>query len=84
MKELGSMAKNRIFHQSIPYHQSLGEILSLANNAIPNSPPQYDTAGAGYQGVTHTERGLTFVTVNLAGQYVKFPFFLSLNAVSRF
>ena len=58
----------------VPYHQSLGEILSLANNAIPNSPPQYDTAGAGYQGVTHTERGLTFVTVNLAGQYVNFPF----------
>ncbi|CZT11459.1 related to SERINE-TYPE CARBOXYPEPTIDASE F PRECURSOR [Rhynchosporium graminicola] len=32
--------------------------------------PQSATAGSGLQGVTHTERGLTFVTVNLAGHYI--------------
>jgi carboxypeptidase D len=54
----------------VPYHQSLGEILKIANSAIPNTPPQIDTAGAGYQGVWHTERGLTFATVNLAGHEI--------------
>lgn len=51
----------------VPYHESIGEILDIANDAIPNTPPQYDTAGGGFQGVTHTERGLTFVTINLSG-----------------
>ncbi len=32
--------------------------------------PVTDTAGAGYQGTWHTERGLTFVTVNLAGHEI--------------
>lgn len=54
----------------VPYHASLGYILQIANAAIPNTPPQLDTAGAGFQGVTHTERGLTFVTVNLAGHEI--------------
>ena len=54
----------------VPYHESLGYILDIANDAIPNTPPQIDTAGAGYQGTTHTERGLTFVTVNLAGHEI--------------
>ncbi|KAF7956025.1 hypothetical protein EAE96_004946 [Botrytis aclada] len=54
----------------VPYHESLGTILSIVNDAIPNAPPQYDTAGAGYQGTWHTERGLTFSTVNLAGHEI--------------
>lgn len=54
----------------VPYHQSLGEILEIANSAAPNTPPQIDTAGAGFQGKWHTERGLTFVTVNLAGHEI--------------
>lgn len=54
----------------VPYHQSLGEILSEANTGNPASAPQTDTAGAGFQGVTHTERGLTFVTVSLAGHQI--------------
>ena len=54
----------------VPYHQSIGEILDYVNDAIPNSPSFTDTAGGGYQGVTHTERGLTFVTVNLAGHMI--------------
>ena len=54
----------------LPYHQSLGSIAQLAANAIPDVRPQYDTAGAGWQGTWHTERGLTFVTVNLAGHMI--------------
>ncbi|TVY25102.1 Carboxypeptidase [Lachnellula hyalina] len=54
----------------VPYHQSLGEILDYVNGAVPNSPVFTDTAGAGYQGTWHTERGLTFVTVNLAGHEI--------------
>jgi carboxypeptidase D len=54
----------------VPYHESLGYILSIANDAIPNTPPQTDTAGAGLQGTWHTERGLTFVTVDNAGHEI--------------
>lgn len=54
----------------VPYHQSLGDILSYVNDAIPNSPSFSDTAGAGLQGTWHTERGFTYVTVNLAGHEV--------------
>lgn len=54
----------------MPYHHSLDVILDIVNAAIPNTPPQYDTAGAGMQGTWHTERGLTFVTVPLAGHEV--------------
>jgi carboxypeptidase D len=51
----------------VPYHQSLGAILhEIEYQPIP-SVPQTDVAGAGLLGVTHTERGLTFVTVNGAG-----------------
>lgn len=42
----------------------------MAYAADPFYVPQLDTAGAGFQGVTHTERGLTFVTVNLAGHEI--------------
>jgi carboxypeptidase D len=54
----------------VPYHPSLDYILSIVNDAIPNTPPQYDTAGAGMQGTWHTERGLTWVTVPLAGHEI--------------
>jgi carboxypeptidase D len=54
----------------VPYHQSLGVIQQYSASADPSYPPQYDTAGAGFQGVTHTERGLTFVRVNLAGHEI--------------
>jgi carboxypeptidase D len=54
----------------VPYHQTLGEILDYVNDAIPNSPAFIDTAGAGFQGTWHTERGLTFVTVTLAGHEI--------------
>ena len=51
----------------VPYHESLGEIIyEIEYQPIP-SIPQTDVAGAGLLGVTHTERGLTFVTVNGAG-----------------
>ncbi|KAI0998242.1 Carboxypeptidase [Podosphaera aphanis] len=54
----------------IPYHQSLRYIQDVANTHPAGLLPQYDTAGAGLQGHWHTERGLTFVTVNLAGHMV--------------
>jgi carboxypeptidase D len=54
----------------VPYHESIGEILEYANNGDPYAPPQYDTAGGGFQGISHTERGLTYVTVNLAGHEI--------------
>lgn len=54
----------------VPYHQSIGDILDYANDANPLQPAFIDTAGGGYQGVTHTERGLTFVTVALAGHEI--------------
>jgi carboxypeptidase D len=51
----------------VPYHQSLGEIIyEIEFQPIPPTP-ETDVAGAGLLGVTHTERGLTFVTVNHAG-----------------
>jgi carboxypeptidase D len=47
----------------VPYHAGLaGDGLQGDDQA-----PQTDDGGAGLQGYTHTERGLTFVTVNLAG-----------------
>ncbi|KAI9640380.1 hypothetical protein NHQ30_011125 [Ciborinia camelliae] len=61
-----SMAQNLY----VPYHQSLDTIISIVNSATPGVPPQYDTAGAGFQGTWHTERGLTFSTVPLAGHMI--------------
>lgn len=54
----------------VPYHQSLGLIQKYADEGLPNTPAIYDTAGAGFQGTWHTERGLTFVTVTLAGHEI--------------
>lgn len=54
----------------VPYHQTLGEILDCVNNRDSTRHVFYDTAGGGLQGTWHTERGLTFVTYNLAGHTV--------------
>ncbi|KAH8806068.1 serine carboxypeptidase [Xylogone sp. PMI_703] len=52
----------------VPYHQSLELIVEVADE--PGAPVIYDTAGGGFQGTWHTERGLTFVTVALAGHEI--------------
>jgi carboxypeptidase D len=55
----------------VPYHQSLGEILSEVNDVFGGGvTPITDLAGAGLQGTWHTERGLTWVTVPLAGHEI--------------
>jgi carboxypeptidase D len=69
----------------VPYHQSLGGIIyEIDFQPIP-AMSQSDVAGAGLLGVTHTERGLTFVTVNHAGHgksiLTKFPQLLNTNPV---
>lgn len=51
----------------VPYHESLGAILEETTYQPIPATPQSDVAGAGLLGYTHTERGLTFVTVNHAG-----------------
>lgn len=63
-------APSKTFNFFVPYHQSLGDILyEIEDQPIP-AVPQTDTAGAGLLGTTHTERGLTFVTVNGAGHEI--------------
>ena len=57
----------------VPYHQSLGEIIYEIEYQPANTHPETDTAGAGLLGTTHTERGLTFSTVNGAGHGMSFP-----------
>jgi carboxypeptidase D len=47
----------------VPYHYGLAEV---SNPTIAPRPFTLD-AGAGHQGTAHTERGLTFTTVYLAG-----------------
>ncbi|EAW08993.1 putative serine carboxypeptidase (CpdS) [Aspergillus clavatus NRRL 1] len=49
----------------VPYHYGLAELWS---STAPN--PFILDAGAGYMGTAHTERGLTFSTVNLAGHEI--------------
>ncbi|KAL9095003.1 MAG: hypothetical protein Q9165_002605 [Trypethelium subeluteriae] len=54
----------------VPYHPGLAEILyEIEYQPIP-ATPAYNVAGAGFLGTTHTERGLTFVTVNHAGHEI--------------
>jgi len=53
----------------VPYHQSLGLIQQVADDPD-GAPAVYDTAGAGFQGTWHTERGFTFVTVALSGHEI--------------
>ncbi|EKD12658.1 uncharacterized protein L3040_005242 [Drepanopeziza brunnea f. sp. 'multigermtubi'] len=54
----------------VPFHDSIETIIGLVSAPLPNPAPQYNTAGAGHQGTTHSERGLTFVTVDLAGHFM--------------
>lgn len=49
----------------VPYHPQLRELLFGTTDK-----PFTQNAGAGYLGKTHTERGLTFVTVDLAGHEI--------------
>lgn len=51
----------------VPYHPQLGEDANSVDSGNTKLLPFNNNAGAGIQGTTHTERGLTFVTVNLAG-----------------
>ncbi|KAK3074104.1 hypothetical protein LTR53_003751 [Teratosphaeriaceae sp. CCFEE 6253] len=54
----------------VPYHPGLAEILyEIDYQPIP-AVPATNVAGAGILGTTHTERGLTFVTVNHAGHEI--------------
>jgi carboxypeptidase D len=51
----------------VPYNPSIGFVVQETNaQPIPATPVGL-VAGGGLLGTTHTERGLTFVTVNLAG-----------------
>ena len=51
----------------VPYHAGQFEVIEEVLQEVSFTKPIYDVAGAGYMGTTHTERGLTFVTVNHAG-----------------
>ncbi|EHY61293.1 hypothetical protein HRR83_008991 [Exophiala dermatitidis] len=54
----------------VPYNPSIGFVLNeTATQPIPAVPVGI-VAGGGIMGVTHTERGLTWVTVNLAGHEI--------------
>ena len=54
----------------VPYNPFLGEVIfETETQPIPATPVGLQ-AGAGYLGTTHTERGLTFTTVDLAGHEV--------------
>lgn len=57
-------AKKNFF---VPYHEGLAEVANGVAVA-----PFTQNAGAGYLGTTHTERGLTFVTVDLAGHMIPY------------
>nr|POE65967.1 carboxypeptidase cpds [Quercus suber] len=54
----------------VPYHPGLAEILYETSHQPIPATPQTNVAGSGLLGTTHTERGLTFVTVDLAGHEI--------------
>ncbi|KAK0934989.1 hypothetical protein LTR29_013403 [Friedmanniomyces endolithicus] len=54
----------------VPYHPGLAEILYEINYQPIPAVPATNVAGAGLLGTTHTERGLTFSTVNHAGHEI--------------
>ncbi|KAH9845151.1 carboxypeptidase cpdS-like [Teratosphaeria destructans] len=54
----------------VPYHPGLAEILYDVEYQPSPAPSVSQIAGAGYLGITHTERGLTFVTVDHAGHEI--------------
>ena len=56
----------------VPYNPSIGFVIEETENQPIPATPVGLVAGGGYLGKTHTERGLTFVTVYLAG-HGKFP-----------
>lgn len=51
----------------VPYNPSIGFVVQETETQPIPATPVGLVAGGGYLGTTHTERGLTFVTVNLAG-----------------
>ena len=54
----------------VPYNPLINQVINeTENQPIPATPVGLQ-AGAGYQGTTHTERGLTFTTVDLAGHEI--------------
>lgn len=55
----------------VPYNPTIEPAIreTLTQKMIPTRPVGY-VGGAGWYGTTHTERGLTFVTVNFAGHQI--------------
>lgn len=51
----------------VPYNPSIGFVVQETEEQPIPATPVGIVAGGGYLGTTHTERGLTFVTVDLAG-----------------
>lgn len=55
----------------VPYNPTIGVAIdeTMTQEYIPSIPVGY-VGGGGYYGTTHTERGLTFVTVELSGHEI--------------
>lgn len=54
----------------VPYNPWIYQVINeTENQPIPATPVGLQ-AGAGYMGMTHTERGLTWVTVDMAGHEI--------------
>jgi len=54
----------------VPYNPSIGFVVQETETQPIPATPVGLVAGGGYLGTTYTERGLTFVTVNLAGHEI--------------
>ncbi|MCJ1392187.1 hypothetical protein MMC18_005054 [Xylographa bjoerkii] len=54
----------------VPYHPQLSEDANEVDDGDAALVPFNNDAGAGIQGTTHTERGFTFCTVELAGHEI--------------
>lgn len=54
----------------VPVHNEMERIRLVVFNPGWNDGPLFNTAGAGWQGITTTERGLTFVRVSQAGHSI--------------
>lgn len=63
-----SSAPNASFF--VPYNPSIGFVIDETENQPIPAVPVGLVAGGGILGKTHTERGLTFVTVDLAGHEI--------------
>jgi carboxypeptidase D len=66
----------------VPYHAGLFEVIEEVLQIASSTSPAIDVAGAGYMGTTHTERGLTFVTVDHAGHGM-YPIFYFLSFTAK-